>query len=252
MFRSIARRVRVDLVACLVLVPLWIACGPTSIVHEYTLTPGRAHHEGWGSALLIPIDGLNDEAMREFDGAKGRVESLVAERLASENVRVERMEIARFRQLSNDAAVAVARRREAEASDVVSTEITFEDVVPAFLESVGSDADLVVAPSIVMRTGRYNGSSTILWDGVRRREKQGHDTLMSGTTSVASLHVVVFSKEGERLFSGFGGLDGVFRPDTRLKKYVLRDDLLQDEDHLREGICVAFHPFFGEDESCVF
>lgn len=250
MFRSTARRA--FLLSFLVVVALGLACGRTPIDHEYTLTPGQAHHDGWRSALLVPIDGLNDEAMREFDGARGRVESLVAARLTSENVRVERLEVARFRQLTNDAAEAIARRRQEEATDIISTEIRFEDVVPALLEKVGSEADLVIAPSIVMRTGRYNGSSTIVWDGVRRREEQDHDTRMTGTTSVASLHVSVFSKQGDLLFSGFGGLDGVFRPDTRLKRYVLRDDVLEDEDHLREGICVAFNPFFGVEQSCVY
>jgi hypothetical protein len=71
-----------------------------------------------------------------------------------------------------------------------------------------------------------------------------------GGISAASLWVAIHDGDGERVFTGFGGLDLLFRVDMQTKRFALMDDRLEDINHLAEGICVAFHPFFGEDESC--
>jgi hypothetical protein len=72
---------------------------------------------------------------------------------------------------------------------------------------------------------------------------------MSGNILVPSLHVAVFSAEGEQIFEGLGGLDLVqevhFEGETPsdLRWAMLpRPDAFDDRAPLREGIAVAFDP----------
>jgi hypothetical protein len=73
---------------------------------------------------------------------------------------------------------------------------------------------------------------------------------MTGNESVASIFVVVYQRDGTRVFSGYGGLDLLFFPNIRESKYELIPDRLQNLEHIREGICVAFYPYFGREETC--
>ena len=68
---------------------------------------------------------------------------------------------------------------------------------------------------------------------------------MTGSLAVASLFVVVYDKQGARIFSGYGGLDLIFELNIPKRRYDLKEDRLQDAGHLAAGVCVAFHPFFG-------
>ena len=236
--------------AAITLTLLLISCGLPRIRHEYTLAPGKGFHAGYRTALLIPIDSLSEDAFKNVESTHDRIERLIVSHLEARGLRVETLTSERFKEAANEAARALIRERTTENSDLVSTHVEFVEIVPRMLSNLGTPADLVVVPSIVRRVGRYNGASMINWDGVGRKEEMRLDHAMTGTTSVLSLHVIVFSRDGERLFEGFGGLDPLFRPDVRLRQYVVRDNVLQDEDHLGEGICVAFHPFFGEQEYC--
>ena len=236
--------------AAITLTLLLVSCGPPRILHEYTLAPGQGFHAGFRAALLIPIDSLSEEAFKNVESTHARIERLIVAHLEAKGLRVETLPPKRFHEVANEAAGELIRERTTESSELVSTDVELAEIVPRILSDLRTAADLVIVPSIVRRIGHYNGASRINWDGVGRKEEMGHDQLMSGTTSVASLHVIVFSKDGARLFEGFGGLDALFRPDVRRREYVMRDNVLQDEDHLREGICVAFHPFFGEQEYC--
>jgi len=132
-------------------------------------------------------------------------------------------------------------------SGSVSQDIEFNDLVPHLVRELESDAKLIVLPNVVMRSGEYVGGRLVRWDGVKRREKI---RMISGTTSVASLYVMIYERDGTRLFSAYGGLDLLFGASLQVKKYELREDRLQDEENLREGVCISFHPFFGEEQQC--
>jgi hypothetical protein len=67
---------------------------------------------------------------------------------------------------------------------------------------------------------------------------------------VTSVHVLVFSRTGERIFEGRGGFGFVhdidLSPASRGKfQYQLRD-LAHDIDEIREGIAIAFDPYLPE------
>jgi hypothetical protein len=76
-----------------------------------------------------------------------------------------------------------------------------------------------------------------------------HGVQMSGVVPAASLRISIHTRDGAPVFSGFGGLEQVFEIDGR--EYVQRENLFQDERNLREGVCIAFYPYFGMDEYCV-
>ena len=125
----------------------------------------------------------------------------------------------------------------------------FSYLIPRILEDLGPEADLVVVPNMVIRGGELRGKS-MRWDGVRRIEPVTERVRLSGTSTAASLHVAVFKADGTHVFSGYGGLDVLWLTNVGAAKVELIEDRLEDEGHLREGVCVAFYPYFGEGESC--
>ncbi len=219
--------------------------------HEFTLSPGQEHHAGLVHALLIPIDATNDKPVRGLDVENARISATIVRHLESKGITVEQVEGRRFQELTNTALRKVRAQRKSGASGVVSAEVEFGDVVPEILGQLEKSPDLVIAPNLAMRTSTYQGTRTIVWDGVRRRETiYSYDAEDGSGPPVASLHVSVYTKDGTRVFSGFDGLEPVFRIDTVQKKYIQREDLFEDERNLKEGTCIAFYPYFGMDEYC--
>jgi hypothetical protein len=127
--------------------------------------------------------------------------------------------------------------------------------------------DVIVMPSILLHETRVmDGSGQ--WDGVSRQMKvvnspvrppsgvistlaQGIATGgVRGDVMVTSVHVLVFSRTGERIFEGRGGFGFVhdidLSPALRGRfQYQLRD-LTHDIDEIREGIAIAFDPYLPE------
>lgn len=219
--------------------------------HEFTLSPGQEHHAGLKKALLIPIGSTNEKPVAGLDVADDRITALIVRHLEENGISVERVEPAEFELLAETAREAVRAERKSGASGVVSADIGFEDVIPAILDELEQAPDLVIAPNVVMRAAEYQGTRTIVWDGVRRRESVVDLNMTGSGLPAASIQVAVHTRDGARVFSGFGGLEPVFRIDRALAKYVLREDLFQDERNLQEGVCVAFYPYFGMQKTCV-
>jgi hypothetical protein len=217
--------------------------------HEFTLSPGQQHHAGLARALLIPIDATNDKRVAGLDIANERITALIVGHLESKGISVERVDPGEFELAAEAARETVRADRKSGGFGVVSAEIEFEDLIPAILEKLDQSADLVVAPDIGVRVAAYQGKRTIIWDGVRRRESL-IESRISGDIPAASLRITVHAKDGSPVFSGYGGLEPIFRIDGSNLKYVQREDLFEDERNLREGICVAFYPYFGMDEAC--
>lgn len=132
------------------------------------------------------------------------------------------------------------------------------------------DFDAIVMPSILLhKTRALEGSAA--WDGVSRLMQvvnaprmpagRGQSTLaqgiaqggISGDVLVTSVHVLVFSREGERILEGRGGIDFVHDVDMSPLKakfswqYRTRD-LTRNVDALREGIAIAFDPYLTPPE----
>ena len=133
------------------------------------------------------------------------------------------------------------------------------------------DFDAIVIPSILLHKTRALESGAA-WDGVRRRMRvvnapkrptsgRAQSTLaegiaeggISGDVMVTSVHVLIFSRAGERVFEGRGGIDFVHDVDMSPLKsknrwqYLMRD-LTRDVDALREGIAIAFDPYLTPPE----
>jgi hypothetical protein len=129
------------------------------------------------------------------------------------------------------------------------------------------DFDAIVMPSIVLHKARATDGGAV-WDGVSRQMELvnrprmpsgGQDTFAEGVASggvtgdvlVTSVHVLVFSREGQRIFEGRGGFAFVHDADlanAREKwvwKYRLRN-LAKDVEEMREGIAIAFDPYLPE------
>ena len=57
------------------------------------------------------------------------------------------------------------------------------------------------------------------------------------------MRIAWFNTELERIFSGEGGMDVTDAVDTRSgTAFVRRRDVLENENHIDEGIALAFHP----------
>jgi hypothetical protein len=218
--------------------------------HEFTMSPGQEHHAGLARALLVPIGFTNEKPVAGLDVADDRITTILVGHLESKGISVERVDPGSFKRIAESAREAARADRKSGASGVVSADIGFEDVIPKILEELDQKPDLVIAPNIVMRAAAYQGTRTLAWDGVKRRETV-FDLRMSGDgVPVASIRIAIHAQDGSSVFSGYGGLEPIFRIDRALEKYVQREDLFDDERNLREGICIAFYPYFGMEETC--
>jgi hypothetical protein len=225
----------------------WLACAaPPQHPHTIEVPPG--YGAGVQKAFLAPMNALSP-APRGLDEAADRIAEQIAGYLAQHGVAVETMSPSDFA-----ARMGAARRRVA-ATRADASDAPAEDgnvAIAALLDALGADPTIAIFPEAVVRKAEMSGASMAKWDGVRRVQPTlaGYD--WSGTTGVASLRVVIFDPAGRRIFDGVGGLDVLFRVNVAERRMELIDeeDRLQDRDHLREGVCVAFHPFFGAEETC--
>jgi hypothetical protein len=201
------------------------------------------------TALMLPLNETVEVPGGLESGEVATTELIVAY-LESKGLVVEQVSADDYTGPASQAAKLADRARRSGQSQSTSETISFSEVIPHLLVALESDADLVVAPNMVIRTGLFEGGSRAKWDGVSRRQPGTRRGGMTGDTNVASLFVVIHNREGTRIFSGYGGLDMLFEISYRDKRMVLIEDRLQDIDNLRQGVCIAFHPFFGLEERC--
>jgi len=138
----------------------------------------------------------------------------------------------------------------------------FDAVVRSFARTLSEHAAYraLVIPSLVYRHARVSGRHAH-WDGVRRRipvrssdHRGDHTTNWDGRITALSLHALVYTPDGERIFQGWGGLDLVHDAATRpagggkdMAYLVPQNRLLDDPEHVQEGIAHALdgHRFVG-------
>jgi hypothetical protein len=142
-----------------------------------------------------------------------------------------------------------------------------------------ADYDLLVLPSLVFRDARVMGHFAH-WDGVRRRIRfRGRsgappagarpipdpiagdaaapppESEWRGRITGLSVHALAFTPEGRSVFQGFGGLDLVH--DAVLERegsgdapsLRLQPALLENGEHLRQGVARVLDPCLGEGRS---
>lgn len=198
-------------------------------IHRVFLAPMNAH-------TAFP-DELNDGAQRVY--------ALVKVFLTDHGVTHWTTSLYHFRELAQQSARAAAAEREkTEGGKTAIGEI--DPQVAALAEALAEESafDAVVIPDLLIRRAKLAGSQA-RWDGIRRAQEGGGGMRWSGTTNAASIGVRIFDAEGRFLFEGVGGLDLLFRPNVREQKMELVEQPLSDEDHLRRGIAIAFHPFLS-------
>ncbi len=90
------------------------------------------------------------------------------------------------------------------------------------------------------------------WDGVTRKPTlQGPGNSVSADfdwnmmAAVASLQVAIYNMDLETLFVGRGGMDATDAIDSRSSagRYIRRKNILENENHVMEGVQLAFHSF---------
>jgi hypothetical protein len=227
---------------------LALACS-MPIHHDYDMSPDQAFNGSATHALLIPInetetvpDGLEVGEKNVFSELKAYLES--------KGLSVETTTPYAYRLAANKATEDAQNRMQTVATSSISGEISYSSIVPGLLAHLQSNADLLIVSNMVIRTGRSDKGRTTAWDGVKRRIDVPSRWKFTGSEPVASVFVSVYEKNGTNVFSGYGGLDLLFAPNIREEKYELIPDRLQNIDDIREGVCVAFYPYFGTEESC--
>jgi hypothetical protein len=122
-----------------------------------------------------------------------------------------------------------------------------------------ADFDLLVMPSLVFREARVTGGYA-RWDGVRRKISLRTETVEGPSVDAAewkarisgvSLHVLALTPDGGCEFRGWGGLD--LAHDAVLPRggnpghsfLRLQRQLLENPEHLREGIALALDRHAG-------
>jgi hypothetical protein len=227
---------------------LAIGCA-TPIHHEYELSPGQVFSGSLSRALLLPIN----EVESVPDGLEVGEENVFAQlksHLESKGLSIKTTNTYDYRAAANKATESVYNEMLSANTSSISGEIEYSSIIPGLLANLGSDADLLIIANMVIRTGESSGGRTVHWDGVNRRIRVPARWRMTGTESVASIFVTVYHRDGKRVFSGYGGLDLLFAPNIREERFELIPDRLQNLQHIREGVCVAFYPYFGRDENC--
>jgi hypothetical protein len=229
---------------------LLIGCVSLRPKHEYELSPGRAFNPGMKSALVLPIN-ETVELPTGLDKGEREVFALLVSSLEAEGLQVQTLDAPEYRRVLAPATRAAEEESFSVHSGSASESVGFSRILPRLLSELGAAPDLVVVPNMVMRVAEASGGRSARWDGVKRLKPGANPGWkFTGTEHAASLWVVIYARDGTKIFSGYGGLDLLFEVNVREEKMQLWEDRLEDVDQLRQGVCVALYPFFGEDRSC--
>jgi len=251
-----ARTARRRIGAAALLAVVAVACvskAPTSVVAE-----GHEGAPGVQRFLLVPAN-LVVALRPELEGGIEPVQAEIAAYLEQQGRAVERISLPDARRVWEQSVSELAAS---------GTELDFPKAAESFARKLGDGRDFqaLVIPSLLLQkvVVRHRGAE---WDGVERRIRvvnlphrsagRTSDVLVDGLASgslnaamaVSSLHVMVFTREGRRIFEGRGGLE--FLQDVDLAKVTEsfhfeikpRSDVFQDREILREAVEVALTPY---------
>jgi hypothetical protein len=232
-----------------------LAPGCTTDGSQNELVLGHEGAPGVEIFLLLPMN-VVITLVPELEDAAAILETEVAEFLRQNGRAVHELSFGEARSEWVAAAKEVTSR---------GWELSFDRNVAVFAERMlqSHDFDAMVMPAVIGRDIRVSGSFG-RWDGVSRRFPTRNEPRLkpgqsggvvghgfAGTFMGASLHVMVFTRDGSRVFEGRGGLDFVHYADlsTALETWRWeihrRDDFLEDPEIVREGIRLAFEPYLG-------
>ena len=204
--------------------------------------------------LLCPLNLALSLPAEISDGAKPVRQELIAY-LEAQGLEVERLGLSEGRWRWKRAGAGAKRQGSAEGAAAI------------FVQDMAQrrEFEALMMPSLILHSVRVTDSSGT-WNGVRRRMTQVNapsmgiagstDTFtkgvayggIEGNVLATSLHVMVFSPDGQRVFEGRGGLDFVQEidlMDARSWSYQLRMKrrLLRNPEVVREGVEIALAPY---------
>lgn len=241
------------------LVPaLWLAAalGCTAPAPHY-IAEGQEGAPGVHRVLLCPAN-LALALDAEISGGVEPVQQQLVAYLEAQGLEVERLGLREGRSRWRN-AVAQAKQEGAPAAGT------------AFFArglAEGRDFQALLMPSLLLFSVRVTDSSGT-WDGVRRRlamvnrpsrgSPDSADTFskgvsyggITGNAMATSLHVMVFSRDGKRVFEGRGGLDFVQEIDLAGAndyhwEFRMKPGLLRDPEVVREGVEIALSPYLPQ------
>lgn len=224
----------------------------------FRIAPGHEGAPGVERVLLVPTN-LVIALRPELEAGVEPVQAEIAGYLERQGRAVERLSLVDARRLW-EASVAELAQGE--------TRLDFPKAAERFTRKLGDRRDFqaLVIPSLLLQkvVVRHRGAE---WDGVERRVRvvnvprrsagRSSDLLVDGLAAgslnaalaVSSLHLMIFTREGRRVFEGRGGLE--FLEEIDLEKATEtfhfeikpRRDLFQDRALVREAVEVAFAPY---------
>jgi hypothetical protein len=195
----------------------------------------------------------------ELEGGVEPIQEEIAGYLEQQGRAVDRKSLPEARRVWNASVAELGAK---------GVELDFPTAAESFTRKLAAEHafQALVIPSLLLQkvVVRHRGAG---WDGVERRIRvvntprrgsgRNSDLLVDGmafgsvnaAVAVSSLHLMVFTREGRRIFEGRGGLE--FLEDVDLAKAVEtfhfeitpRNDLFRDRELLREAVGVAFTPY---------
>ena len=256
--RQIARSTRAFrhlLVAALVLTGL-IACGSATVGGGYNATtPTNVFEESLfdqldSNVVVIASVNLGGPSRNYLKKRESFVDSRVQEYLedAGFEVRPQR----EFSQRWNNAVLIYGDPIDPTTGRV--NQKSFIQIVQAVRDQLRDQTDIgsIVFTDIIEKDVYYEqGLNRVTrFDGVTRKPAvQGAGSGVtaefdwSRPVAAATMRIAWFNMDLSRIFSGEGGMDVTDAVDTRSgTAFVRRRDVLENENHIDEGIAIALHP----------
>ena len=256
--RQIARSMRAVrhlLVAALALTGL-IACGSSTVGGGYNATtPTNVFEESLfdqldSNVVVIASVNLGGPSRNYLKKRESFVDSRVQEYLedAGFEVRPQR----EFSQRWNSAVLIYGDPIDPTTGRV--NQKSFIQIVQAVRDQLRDQTDIgsIVFTDIIEKDVYYEqGLNRVTrFDGVTRKPAvQGAGSGVtaefdwSRPVAAATMRIAWFNMDLGRIFSGEGGMDVTDAVDTRSgTAFVRRRDVLENENHIDEGIAIAFHP----------
>lgn len=133
---------------------------------------------------------------------------------------------------------------------------TFSQIMQSVRDQMAKDSDIdaFIFTDMVELQVAFSGGLKHLarWDGVSRKPSlQGPGSGVSADfdwntqAAVASIQISIYDIELQRLFASRGGMDATEAIDSRSStgRFIRRRNVLENKEHVMEGIQLAFHPF---------
>ena len=255
---SLTRSLWRVMVAALVLAAL-VACGSATVGGGYNpTTPTNIFADQLfdqldSNVVVIASVNLGGPSRNYLEKRESFVDSRVKEYLedAGYEVRAQR----EFSQRWNNAVLIYGDPIDPTTGRV--NQKSFIQIVQAVRDQLRDQTDIgsIVFTDIIEKDVYYEqGLNRVTrFDGVTRKPAvQGAGSGVtaefdwSRPVAAATMRIAWFNTELERIFSGEGGMDVTDAVDTRSgTAFVRRRDVLENENHIDEGIAIAFHPIIA-------